>query len=237
MRRYLALAVLVLLANTAAASAATKSAYDKQPPGKVVQDVTAYLTGEGMHSAWHVVASRLMAGKQMGKTPVYQWYLSFYAPSQNGLKLVYQLPQNGSRLVPSVTKAHGAEMYFPVETVKIVGSGELEQSGMQDVVVQSQAFAADCGSATIAVFGARIENAEPIVEPRATITNPCSLSARIVKSGSLQAVQLNGPYYSPKAALCCPTKPHVTAKLSYTGGKWSVNPGYFTMSASATAMR
>lgn len=190
-----------------------------------------------MNSAWHVVASRVLAGKQMGKTPVYQWYLSFYAPAGKGFKLVYRLPEKSDSLIPAVTKAHGAEMYYPMETVKIVGAGELEKGGVQDVVVQSQAMAADCGMAMVAVYGAKMQGSATTVKRRASISNPCSLTGSIVKNGSLQAVQLTGPYYSPKAALCCPTKSHVSAMLSFGGGKWTLKPGYFAVSSSMTARR
>jgi hypothetical protein len=231
-KRLFSLAILLLAANSVGARAATAPQYDRQPPGQIVQDVTAYLSGEGMNSAWHVVTSRTLAGKDMGKTPVYQWYLSFYAPAQNGLKLVYRLPNASGFVVPKVTKAHGAQMYYPMSQLKIVGTAELEQSGVQDVVVQSSAAAADCGLATVAVFGSKNASGAPTVEPRVAITNACALKASIVKSGSLQAVQLNGPYYSAKAALCCPTKPNATAKLSYAAGKWNVSPQYFMISAS-----
>jgi hypothetical protein len=222
--------MVLLAAGTAGAGAATHPAYDKQPPGTIVQDVTAYLSGEAMNSAWHVVASRTMAGKHMGKTPVYQWYLSFYAPAQNGLKLVYRLPNAENFFIPKVTKAIGAEMYFPIEQLKIVGPAELERSGVQDVVVQTHRYAADCGSSIVAVFGAK--PGTMAVEPRVTVVNSCSINASIVKNGSLQAVQLAGPYYAPKAALCCPTKPKVTATLAYSNGTWKVAPSYFLISAS-----
>lgn len=231
MKRTLPLTALALTLTIAAAGAATTPAYDKQPPGQVVQDVKAYLSGEGMNSAWHVVTSRTLAGKHMGKEPVYQWYLSFYAPAQNGLKLVYQLPNKSTLLIPKVTKAHGAPMYFPHEDLKIVGTGEFERSGVQDVVVQSHAFAADCGLATVAVFGSKT-GATMSVEPRVTVTNACSLDASIVSNGTSQAVRLTGPYYAKNAALCCPTKPNAFATLSYSKGSWSVKPDYFMISAS-----
>lgn len=231
MKRFLLLAAFALAISPGGAGAATHPSFDKQPPGQIVQDVKAYLSGEAMNSAWHVVASRSVAGKHMGKTPVYQYYLSFYAPAQNGLKLVYRLPNASTFLIPKVTKAIGAEMYFPIEQLKIVGTGELEQSGVQDVVVQTHRYAADCGSSIVAVFGAK-PGGTMAVQPRVSVVNSCSLTASIVKDGALQAVQLAGPYYSPKAALCCPTKPHVTATLAYSKGAWKVNPSYFLISAS-----
>lgn len=235
MKRLLALAAFALLFSaTGGSGLAAKPAYDKQPPGQIMQDVTAYLSGEAMNSAWHVVASRVLAGKQMGKTPAYQWYLSFYAPARNGLKLVYRLPNASNAILAKVVKAHGAQMYFPVEQLKIVGAAELERGGVQDVVVQTHEFAADCGSSTVAVFGA---SADMSVTARAVVTNPCALEGKLVKNGALQAVSLSGPYYDAKAALCCPTKPHAAAKLAYANGKWSVKPGYFMISASMAAHR
>ncbi len=233
MKRILyALAIFALSAATAGA-AAPKPHYDVAPPGQVVQDTVAYLTGEAMHSAWHVVASRKLVGKQMGE-PVYQWYLSFYAPAQNGVKLVYQLPNKEGELLSRVTKAPTADLYFPHQALKIVGAAEFEQSGVQDVVVWDQQAGADCGSADVTVFGA---NAKGQVEQRVHVQNGCSLNAKIVKHGALSAVQLNGPYYGPKAALCCPTKPKASALLAYSGGTWSVSPKYYVVSASLAAHR
>ena len=225
MKRLSLFAAAVLAATSAALAAAP--AFDEQPPGQVVQNVTAYLSGEAMHSAWRVVASRVLAGKQMGETPVYQWHLSFYAPAPSGLKLVYHLPNGSGDLLAKVVQAHGAQMYYPMQTLRIAGTAELERSGVQDVVVQVHQSAADCGSSSVAVFGA---NAGMSVAPRAVVNNPCDLSAKIVKNGTAQSVQLSGPYYAKNAPLCCPTKPHVTAMLSYSNGKWSVKPAYFSVS-------
>lgn len=231
MKRLRSLAVLALIAATAL-GAASKPQFDKQPPGQIVQDSVAYLSGEAMNSAWHVVTSRKMLGRQMGNEPAYQWYVSFYAPAANGLKLVYQLPDKNGLLLATVTKAHGADLYFPRADVKILGAAELEQSGVQDVVLQIHQSGADCGSANVVVFGA---NKNMAVEPRAHIQNGCALEAAIVKNGKLSAVRLSGPYYGPNAAMCCPTKPHVTALLSFKNGSWSVKPAYFTISASMAA--
>jgi hypothetical protein len=227
MKRLLAILSLALLTATSGAYAAAPQ-YDKKPPGQVVQDVTAYLSGEAMNSAWHVVASRVSVGKQNGKTPAYQWYLSFYAPAQNGLKLTYQIPNSSQLLLSRVQQAHGAQLFFPVQSLKIVGAAEFERSGVQDVVVQTHQFAADCGSSTVAIFGAVGSK----VEPRVAVVNGCDLSGAIVKKGALSAVELTGPYYNKTAPMCCPTKPHASAMLSYTNGAWSVKPNYFTISAS-----
>ena len=209
--------------------------FDVAPPGQVVQKTVAYLTGEAMHSKWYVVASRKLVGKNMGKTPMYQWYLSFYAPDGNdGGKLVYQLPNSSHELLSQVTKAHGAEMYFPMQDLKIVGAAEFERPGVQDVVVWDHQAGADCGLADVTVFGA---DAHGHVEQRVHTENGCTLEAAIVKSAALSTVQLTGPYYGSNAPLCCPTKPKATALLSYKGGAWGMSPQYFVISASLAAHR
>lgn len=199
-----------------------------------MQDTVAYLTGEGMNSAWHVVASRKLAGRDTGGTPVYQWYLSFYASASNGLKLVYRLPNKDGELLSVVTKADGAQMYYPMQDLKIVGAGEFEKAGVQDVVVWDHQMAADCGAVDVTVFGA---DGAMHVQQRVHVENGCSLDAKIVKRGSLSAVQLMGPYYGPKAPMCCPTKPKATAMLEFERGSWRVNPEYYTISASLAAHR
>jgi hypothetical protein len=200
-----------------------------------MQDQVVYLTGEAMHSAWHIVVSRKLVGKQLGKTPAYQWYLSFYAPDGNdGGKLVYQLPNKDGELLSRVTKARGANLFFPQQAVQIVGAAEFEQSGVQDVVVWDHQAGADCGSDDVTVFGA---NANGRVEQRVHVQNGCSLSAKIVKNSAFSAVLLGGPYYGPKAPLCCPTKPKARALLAYSRGAWSVKPNYYIISASLAAHR
>lgn len=191
-----------------------------------MQDIVAYLSGEGMSSRWHVVASRAQVGKQMGETPVYQWYLSVYAPaSGDSLRLVYRSPGAGTALLARVTKAQTAQMYFPFQEFRIVGAAELERAGVQDVVVSNHESGADCGLASVTVLGA---DANMHVRPREQIVNYCSLDAKIVRNGTLQAVQLRGPYYTSTSAVCCPAKPSVTATLAFANGHWSVTPRYFS---------
>lgn len=234
MKHFATAFILAAFTLAGVAAAAPKPHYNVAPPGQVMQDTVAYLSGEAMNSAWHVVASRKMVGKQLGKEPVYQWYLSFYAPARDGLKLVYRLPNLQGELLSTVTKAHGAEMYFPQQDLKIVGAAELEQSGVQDVVVWDHQAGADCGAADVTVFGA---NAKMQVEQRIHVENGCRLDAKIVKQGALSALQLTGPYYGPKAAMCCPTKPHASAVLAFKNGDWKMTPNYYTISASLAAHR
>ncbi len=218
---------LVLLTACASASAAMQAPkYNNPPPGMVVQDVVSYLSGEAMNSKWHVVSSRVAVGRQNGKQPAYQWYVSIYAPAANGWTLAYRTPGAGTTLLSKVTQARGAQLYFPMQSVKIVGTGELEQPGIQDAVVQVHESAADCGGSTVAVFGAG-SSMKPRV--RTAVQNGCDLQASLVKYGQMQAVQLTGPYYGPKAAMCCPTKPKAMAKLTNSGSirSWNVTPNYF----------
>lgn len=229
-----AYAVVALALCAATAAAAPKPQYDVAPPGHIMQDTVAYLSGEGMNSKWHVVASRKLVGMQNGKTPAYQWYLSFYAPAGDGSKLVYQLPNQSHVLLSRVIKAPNVPLYFPQQDVKIVGAAEFEQSGVQDVVIWDHQAGADCGTDDVTVFGA---DANGRVVQRVHVENGCNLAAKIVKRGALSAVRLTGPYYGPKAAMCCPTKPKANALLSYSGGSWRVNPNYYIISASLAAHR
>jgi hypothetical protein len=220
---------LVLLTACASASAAMQSPkFNNPPPGATVQDVVVYLSGEGMSSQWHVVSSRVAVGKQNGTQAAYQWYVSIYAPVGNGWNLKYRSPGGGTTLLSKVTKARGAQLYFPMQSVKIVGGAELEQAAVQDAVVQIHESAADCGSSTVAIIGLT-KNFQPTI--RTTVENGCDLQASIVKYGQMQAVQLIGPYYGPKAAMCCPTKNKATAKLTYSGQirGWNVTPNYFKL--------
>ncbi len=221
---------LVLLAACASASAASPK-YNMPPPGTVVQDVVTYLSGEGMSSRWHIVSSRVAVGRENGKQIAYQWYLSIYAPVGNGWNLKYRSPGRGTTLLSKVTKANGAQLYFPMQSVKIVGGAELEQPTVLDAVVQVHEAAADCGSSTVALLGA---NRSFNVGVHVAVQNGCDLQASIVKYGQMQAVQLAGPYYGPKAAMCCPTKPKATSKLTYSGQirGWSITPPYFKVSKS-----
>jgi hypothetical protein len=221
----------VLLTACGSVSAMQAPTYNSPPPGKVVQDVVTYLSGEAMNSKWHVVSSRVPVGRQNGKQVTYQWYLSIYAPAANGWTLAYRSPGAGTTLLAKVTKANGAQLYFPMQSVKIIGGAELEQPAVQDAVVQVHEQAADCGSSTVAVFGAG-RTMKPSVH--VAIQNGCDLNAAIVKYGQMQAVQLTGPYYGPKAAMCCPTKPSASAKLTYSGTirGWNVTPNYFRIEKS-----
>lgn len=189
------------------------------PPGSVARAESVAFNGSSS-DRWEAVISKKSLGSGSGRT-FYQWYLSIYQLRRGSYRLRYQTPNNGGPL-SHVTQASGAKMWFPVQDVKIVGAAPLMQRRVQMLVVQSHEMAADCGSATVTVFGTKPGGG---VGPVATITNYCDLTARIGADGS--SLQLTGPYYAANAALCCPTKPKVTAVLRYSDGKWSVSPNYF----------
>ncbi|HEV7178742.1 MAG TPA: hypothetical protein VGN11_02660 [Candidatus Baltobacteraceae bacterium] len=177
--------------------------------------VTFDLSGNG--AAWHAVVSKSAIGKSNGTT-FYRWAISVF----NGSALEYQSPRDGGPLT-KVTKAHGAEMWFPAQEASIVGAASLMGTKAQQLVVASHETGADCGAATITVFG--VDGASGKVLPMVTVRNGCELTAKIVGT----SIQLSGPYYNASAAMCCPTKPQATATLRYAGGKWTESPQYYAL--------
>ncbi len=182
-----------------------------------------------MSSRWQAITSKKLAGRAMGRTPVYQWWLSVYSPPDGDrAQLALRSPGTSDLLAP-VTKAHGAQMYFPLEEIRIVGGAELEHPEVQDLVTVSHVAGADCGTATVGIIGA---DEQMHVHLRARVDNYCELNARIVPDGPLQAVRLTGPYYTKNSPVCCPAKPRVTALLRYRAGKWTITPAYFSLQRS-----
>jgi hypothetical protein len=198
-----------------------------EPPGTVVQDQPVYLGGGATHQQWHAVISKNRVGSS-GSAEFYQWYLSLYAPGAQTQELKYRSPGNGGPLSTVEQAAGGAQMWYPNQTVQIVRSAELMQSGVQQLVVQSQESGADCGVATVTVFSI---DAQGAVAPAVSVRNGCALTATIATGhGAVRdSIVLHGPYYSASAAMCCPTKPKATAVLSYRNGKWTQTPKYFAV--------
>ena len=173
------------------------------------------LAGNG--TKWHADVSSVPVGHGNGRT-FSQWTISIYRAQ----KIAYQSPRDGGPLT-TVTKAKGAEMWFPDQSASIVGAASLMGDSSQQLVVQSHETGADCGSATVTVF--RYEKATEKVVPAVTVQNGCDLTASI--SGNV--IELSGPYYGPKAALCCPTRAHATSTLVYRKGKWEEAPRYYPL--------
>jgi hypothetical protein len=201
--------------------------FSPAPPGTIVQNQLVYLAGEAMHSQWRAVASKKLAGSGNG-TSFYQWFLSIYAIDGTTYRLKYQSPAKGGPLTAVKRAAGGAKMWFPLQTLRIVGSAELMQAGVQQLVVQSHEAGADCGTATVTVFAA---DSHGNVVPAVAVRNGCDLTATIAHGhGAVRdSVVLSGPYYNATAALCCPTKPKANAVLSYRNGRWTETPKYYPL--------
>jgi len=223
-----ALLVAVALAGTAKAEEPPSVTFSPPPPGTIVRSSLVYLAGEAMHSQWRAVLSKKRVGAGDNGDAFYQWYLSMYAIDGTTYSLKFQSPRDGGPLT-AVAKAHGAKLWFPMQSAKIVGVGEFIEPAVQQVVVQTHESAADCGASTITVFAYDPKTGKPF--PSATVTNGCDLNASIVRAGDRAAIRLAGPYYGPNAAMCCPTKPKATATLRYSNGKWSEAPSYFPLKA------
>ena len=188
------------------------------PPGAQVQNQRVFLTGDGNFAIWRAVLSKAPVGSN-GTTKFYQWHLSIYAMRRGAFRLRYESPKNGGPL-SAVTQASGAKMWFPVQDASIVGEGSFLQPGIQQLVVRTHEMAADCGSATVSVFGSGPGGG---VVPAVTVANPCDLSATIERTDAGDYIRLSGPYYAANAPRCCPTKAHATAVLSFNG-KWVLSP-------------
>jgi hypothetical protein len=189
-------------------------------PGEIAQSESVAFNGDGANDRWDAVVSKKYLGKGNGRK-FYQWYLSIYSLRRGAYRLRYESPGNGGPL-SRVTQANGAKMWFPVQEVKLVGAAPLMQKRVQLLVVQSHEMAADCGSATVTIFGTKPGST---VGPIAMVTNPCDLAAKIGADGA--SLELTGPYYGHNAPLCCPTKPNVTETLRYVNGKWVQSTNYF----------
>ncbi len=231
-RRYISLTIGLALAVAFIAAPAARSqeppnyTFSPPPPGTVLQTTLFYLTGQAMHSQWRAVVSKKTVGMN-GNQSFDQWYLSIYSIDNTTYRLQYRSPVNGGPLW-KVQRAHGATMWFPLQAMKIVGAGQFMEPTVENLVTSSHQTGADCGAATITVFAYNPK--EHKVVASATVTNGCDLSTKIVKSASGKySLALAGPYYSPTAAMCCPTKNKAVATLRYANGRWIEYPKYFKL--------
>ena len=190
------------------------------PPGTVMQKAVAYLAGDAMHSRYQIIVSRT----PLGKPVQYQWHLSVYA--QNGdqdFRLAYESPSATDRyaLVPKLEPGHGTTMFFPQETVSIVGSGQLMGEARDQTLVLVHAAAADCGESTLSVLAA----SDGVLSVPVQVSNLCGLSASIAH----HTIVLRGPYYNRTAPAYKPTKNNAVATLKYVDGAWVERPQYFRL--------
>jgi hypothetical protein len=214
-------AALVCVVSASAPTPAAGPMVPK-PPGAIVQSIFVNFNGGAPNGQWRAVASKQHLGSSNGRQ-FYQWYLTFYGSRQHAYRLRYQSPTNGGPLA-RVVKGSGTDMWFPVQELRIVGAASLTREGAQQLVVQSHEMAADCGSATVAVFAG---GPGASVIPAVSAANPCELTATIAPDKG--SMVLHGPYYGPKAPMCCPTKPTATAVLRYRSGQWIESPDYYKL--------
>src|SRR5579862_8349114 len=145
------LVAMLLAAVRTGAEEPAHTTFAPAPPGTLGQNQLVYLAGEAMHSQWRAVTSKRLLGASNG-TSFYQQYLSIYSLDGSTYKLQYQSPRDGGPLAATTQVSGGAKMWFPIQTVQIVGAAELMQPAVQQLVVQSHAMAADCGAATVSVL-------------------------------------------------------------------------------------
>jgi hypothetical protein len=209
----------------ATSSAATHYLFATAPPGTIMQTEVVDLAGQVMHGQWRAVLSRKQVGTQNGQS-VYQWYLSIYAVDGTVYRVRYQSPGNGGPLSRVTHAAGNTKMWFPLQTVRIVGVAELMETGVQQLVVESHEMNADCGTSTVTAF---MSNGKGNVVPAVTVRNGCALRATIARgNGKIRdAIVLSGPYYNKTAPMCCPTKAKASAVLTYRNGTWTQTPNYF----------
>lgn len=197
----------------AATSLAVAAVLVPPPPGTVVQDVLA------THGGYRTVVSR----QQTGAPGEVQWYLSVYAPGK-APAMIYRSPSAADpfAIVPKLERGAGTTAYFPHETVKIAGKGELMGEPRDQTLVLVHAFSADCGVSTLSIISVEAG----AVRAEAQVSNPCDLQARI----DHHRVILSGPYYNASAPLYKPTKNKAVAVLRYADGMWTQTPKYFKLS-------
>ena len=222
-----ALCAAAVLAVSASAQEPPHVTYAPAPPGTIVQNQLVYLGGQAMHSQWRAVASKKLVGSASG-TNFYQWYLSMYAIDGSTYRLKYQSPAKGGPLSTVTQAAGGAKMWFPLQTLRIVGVGQFVQAGVDQLVVQSHETGADCGAAVVSVFAT---DSKGNVVPAVSLRNGCDLNATVAHGhGAVRdSIVLSGPYYNATAPMCCPTKAKATAVLSYRNGKWIETPKYYAL--------
>ncbi len=231
MKRWLGVvfAAMLIVVGTAVVRAQNPAhpVFRPAPPGVVLQMQAVDMGGTAMHALWQAVLSRKVVGVGHGRT-FYQEYLSIYAPERAGYRLRYRSP-GGKMPFDTVAKVNGVPLWFPVQNAKIVGAGTFMGPGRQQLVVESQQAAADCGTAHVDLFA--YDAQRHAIVPVLAVENGCDLQAGIVRTKGGDALRLTGPYYAEGAALCCPTKPKAVALLHFVNatGRWVQSRPYFTI--------
>ncbi|MDQ6931307.1 MAG: hypothetical protein M3126_11660 [Candidatus Eremiobacteraeota bacterium] len=187
----------------------------------MVQSLTASFA-DTPRSRYRVVASR----SPVGQPPEEQWTLSVSA--QNGSDEYHPLYESPAgpdpfHLVPKLERGANTARFFPHETVRIIGAGQLMGEARDQVLVLVHAEAADCGSSTLSVISTQ-SGAGPVEVP-VQVNNPCNLTATIEH----HTIVLRGPYYNKNAPLYKPTMNKAVATLRYENNAWVEKPAYFAL--------
>ncbi len=212
--------------------------WEPAPPGTIVEIRPVFFDGiSGPRAAdpeWYVVLSRKLLGSHSGKQ-FYQWYFLVYQSELAGNVLEYESPADGGPL-SIVKQQRGSNSWLPRQQLRVISgydfvqpvlrarSGRRSTRNLEQVVLESHEMTTDCGAGTVTVFGVASSKIEPFVSAR----NRCELRASIVDGeGGPDTIVLSGPFFGPGAPMCCPTKPHAIATLSYSSGGWIETPNYF----------
>lgn len=160
-----------------------------------------------------------------GTSPVqYQYRLTVYSTGANGKQTIAYRSPGRDTFLSKVVKAQSGGPAFPSQSATIAGVTRAANGRVPVLVVERYEMGADCGSSQVAVFAASGDTVRRVT----TIENPCDLSARIVRRGARDDIELTGPYYKANDPLCCPSKPRVRARLvPGRGGRWIVMPPTF----------
>jgi hypothetical protein len=194
------------------------------PPGIVVSDQQMNL-GAGRSTRWRVVASKRLLGSNSG-TSFYQWILSLYALDGSVYRLRYLSPGNGGPLSRVEQATGGVRMWFPLQSLTVVGPAKLMQPDGSQLVVETHESGADCGSGIVTVFAT---GSGGNVAPAVTFRNGCELTVSIDHATGGDRLVLHGPYYGPNAPLCCATKRNASATVAFRNGQWLQTPKYYEM--------
>lgn len=204
----------------AAASAALLLLGVSSAPAETAVQTVTWKTGA--HHPLKVALTRTRVG---AATPArYQYRLTVFGiDNANKPFVVFRTPGGDTFLSHVVASAAGGPP-FPWQSAKIVGVARLQRGSAPSLVVQRYEAGADCGDSEVAVYSMD----EGRVKRAATVENPCGLEARIVRDGRRAVVELSGNHYKPSDPLCCPSEPHVRARLTTdANGRWIVQPAYF----------
>jgi hypothetical protein len=199
--------------------------FDPAPPGKIVQQLRASLTGKWPPEIVVLTKTTKVNADPEGQKQLSQDHLIVY---QYGLGKWHQLdalPRSGdtreSFIVPTLSMY---PMPIIMETT-ITGAADFLGDSHDQLVIDEYMESGDCGGTTTSVLS--LDETKLRVVIRAN--DDCSMSSSV--EGKL--IILSGPYYAITAPLCCPTIEGAKATLSFQNQRWQESPAYFKVSDGA----